>query len=154
MIRLMMTLLTAVALFGAHAGIARETVEFKNFTAFRNLVPGVDFYASNKQLVAPYLQPAAEAIARLKELLGPDIPKGAIFISSTLAQRDSVFEPRILRAGYGWTLNTVTADVQMQETMERIKAQLGDNVPAEIADRMKNIPREMSANVENQMVLS
>ena len=59
---------------------AQQTVSFKSFTAFRNVVPGIDFFASNRQAIAPYEKPAGEAIARLKQLFGANLPKGAIFI--------------------------------------------------------------------------
>ncbi len=130
---------------------AQQTASFKNFNAFRNIVPGIDFFASNRQKVAPYEKLAAEAVEKLKSLLGPDLPKGAIFICSTLAQKDAVYEPKVLKSGYSWTLTAVTSDVRMQEMQARMKSQMGDDIPAEIKERMQRMQPEMMANVEKQM---
>ncbi len=138
-----------------HLAGAQETASFKYFTAFRNAVPGIDFFASNRAAVAPYEKSAAEAIGRLQGLFGKDLPRGAVFICSTLAQKDAVYEPKVLRSGYKWTLTAVTADVQAQEMMARMKSQMGDDIPAEIRDRMqrmsKDMPKDMMANAEKQM---
>jgi len=56
--------------------------------------------------------------------------------------------------GYGWSLTAVTAAVRSQEMLARIKAQMGGDVPAEILDRIKNMPTDMMANAEKQMVTS
>jgi hypothetical protein len=145
---LLAALLVAVPLAAGPANA--QVVDFKNFVSFRNLVPGVDFFASNRKNVSPYEKPAAEAIARMKELLGDDLPKGAVFICSSVQQRDSVYEPRVLRSGYRWSITVVTAEVRTQEVLERIKAQMGDNIPAEIRDRIRNQPPEMMADAEQQ----
>jgi len=56
--------------------------------------------------------------------------------------------------GYGWTLMATTPDVRMQEIMERIKSQMGKDVPAELLKRIQNRPPEMMADAEKQMVKS
>jgi len=131
---------------------SQQAVSFKNFSSFRKLVTGIDFFASRRQLVTPYVEPTSETMARLQKLLGPDLPKGAIFICSTLEQKDSIYEPKVLRSGYGWTLTVITAEVRMQEMMERIKSQMGGEMPPEFKSRMNNMPPEMMAEAEKQMV--
>ncbi len=149
MLRFLLAALLVAVPLGAGSANA-QVVDFKNFVSFRNLVPGVDFFASNRKNVSPYEKPAAEAIARMRELLGGDLPKGAIFICSNVQQKDAVFEPRVLRSGYRWSITVVTPEVRMQEVMERMKAQMGDNIPAEIRDRIRNRPPEMMAGAEQQ----
>jgi len=131
---------------------AQQPVGFKNFTSFRQVVTGIDFFASNRQVVAPYEKPAAEAMAKLRELFGTNLPKGAIFICSTLEQKDSIYEPKVLKMGYGWTLTATTPDVRTQEMLARIKSQMGGEVPAEIMTRLRSRPPEMTADAEKQMV--
>jgi hypothetical protein len=154
MIRPIITVLTFIMAFGANLASAQQPASFKNFSAFRNVVPGIDFFASNRQVVAPYEQPTAEALDRLKGLLGTNLPKGAIFICSTLTQKDSIYEPKILKMGYGWTLTAVTPNVRAQQMLERIKSRMGGKVPAELLDRMNKMPGDMMANAEKQMVAS
>lgn len=130
---------------------AEDAPSFKNFSSFRQIAPGVDFYASNRQVVAPFEKPVNDAVARLKSLLGSDLPKGAVFVCSTLDQKDSIYEPRVLRAGYGWLVVVVTPEVQMQEAMERMKSQLGGAMPADMVRRMREGPPPgMMANMEKQ----
>ena len=38
-----------VAVFSISLVSAQQTASFKNFTAFRNVVPDIDFFASNRQ---------------------------------------------------------------------------------------------------------
>jgi hypothetical protein len=146
------TALVLVLAFGGAGANAQQAVSFKNFSSFKNLVPGVDFYSSGRQLVTPYVKPVSETMARLQKLFGANLPKGAIFICSTLEQRDSVYEPKVLRSGYGWTLTVETPEVRMQEMMDRMKSQMGGEIPAEFKSRMNNMPPEMMANAEKQMV--
>ncbi len=152
MIRPIIAAIVLITTFGATPGsAAQQSAVYKNFTSFRQLVPGIDFYASNSQIVAPYEKPAAEAITRLRNLFGSDLPTGAIFICSTLAQKDSVYEPKILKMGYSWTLTAFTPEVRMQETMARIKSQMGGEVPAAIMERLKR-SQEMTGEAQKQMV--
>ena len=143
-------LLLLVAVLGADAANAQDAVSFKNFTTFQNIVPGVDFFASNRQTITPYEVATAEAISKLKGLFDEDLPKGAIFICSNLAQKDSLYEPIVLRRGYKWVLISETPEVRMQEAMERIRARIGDNIPEEFRNRLNNPPQGMLANAESQ----
>jgi chorismate mutase len=153
MVRPVVTVLSLLVILGTAQAEAQEAPVFKNFASFRQIVPGIDFFASSRQVVTPYEKPAAETVARLKNLFGADLPKGAIFICSTVQQRDSIYEPKVLKAGYRWTLTAITAEVRNQEMLARIKAQMGGGpIPAEIADRMRSRIPEMSAQLEKQTV--
>jgi hypothetical protein len=154
MARPIIAALVFIVLTGSFPASGQQAATFKNFTSFKQPVPGIDFYASNRQNVTPYEKPAANAVAKLKSLLGENLPKGAIFICSTLQQKDSIYEPIVLKSGYGWTLTAVTPEVRAQEMIARIKSQMGGEIPAEILERIKNRPPEMMADAEKQMVTS
>jgi hypothetical protein len=144
--------LLSLALAPALSAPAQETALFKGFQGIKDVVRGVDFFAAERRLVTPFEKPLSETRQRLETLLGPDLPKGAVFICSSLQQKDNVYEPRVLRMGYGWILIALTADARMQETIERVKSQMGGEVPAEILDRLKNRSPEMKAMQEAGMV--
>jgi uncharacterized membrane protein YgcG len=152
MIRTVLSALVLIFTLGNVRAFAQETATFKNFAAFRQLVKGIDFYASNRQAVAAYEKPAAETMTRLEALLGTNLPKGAIFVCSTLEQKDSIYEPKVLKSGYGWTLTAITPEVRIQEMLARIKSQFDGEIPAEIKARINNRPPEMMAEAEKQMV--
>ena len=154
-IRFLLPVLILTAVFGVKPANT-QTASFKNFNSFLDVVPGVDFFASNRQLVAPYEEATAEAITKLRNLLGDDLPKGAIFISSNLTQKDSVYEQGILKQGYDWVLVFTTPEVRMEEQMDRLRSQLGDNIPEEMQQRMSNMsrdnmPRDMMPNVPSTL---
>ncbi len=154
MVRSVMTVLTLIAALGTLPANAQQAGRYKNFTKFGQPEAGIDFYASSRRLISPFEKPAAETMEKLKTLLGQNLPKGAIFICSTLEQKDSIYEPQILKMGYGWTLTATTADIRTQEMLARIKSQMGGEVPAEILDRIRNQPPGMAADFEKQMVSS
>jgi hypothetical protein len=154
MIRPIIAVFIFISMFGVNLGNAQQPIQFKNFTSFKQLVAGVDFYASNRQAIAPFEKPAADAIAKLRSLFGVDLPKGAIFICSTLAQKDAVYEPRVIKAGYGWTLTVTTPEVRREEMLASKKSQTGGDIPAELLSRMKNMQSNMPADAEKQMVTS
>lgn len=152
--RYIITALVLTAAFSINLANAQQPASFKNFVAFRNIVPGIDFFASNRQAVAAYEKPTADAMAKLEALLGANLPRGAVFVCSTIAQKDSVYEPKVLKSGYSWSLTVVTTEVRSQEMLARIKSQMGDNIPAEIRDRISKMQPEMMANSEKQAVAS
>jgi hypothetical protein len=151
MVRPIIAAFLLIMTFGFGSAYAQQPVAFKNFASFRGIVPGIDFYASNRQAISAYEKPASETITRLKKLFGENLPKGAIFVCSTLEQKDAVYEPKVLKSGYGWSLTAVTPAVRMQEIQARIKAQMGGQIPAEFLERMKKMPQDMAANAEKQM---
>jgi hypothetical protein len=151
MIRPIITAFVLFAALGADSVHSQQAVQFKHFVSFRQIVAGIDFYASNRPMIAPYEKPAADAIERLKTLLGAELPKGAIFICSTLEQKDSIYEPMVLKKGYAWVLTVNTPDVRVQEMMARVKSQMGGQIPEEMLARFKNRSPEMLADAGKQM---
>jgi len=147
--RFFLSLSIIIALFLPHSIWAQQSATFKSFNIYTGLVPGVDFFASKKQLTSSYQEPVTQVVERLNTLLGKSPPKGAIFICSTLEQKDSIYEPMILKMGYSWTLSIETADIQAEEMMARIKSMMGDDIPAEIMDRMSN---RQPAMIGNRMI--
>ena len=158
MIRSIIATCILIATFGANLWSAQQAVQkpvqFKGFVSFKQVVPGVDFYASDRKTVAPYEKPMADAIAKLKALFGEDLPKGAIFICSTLTQKDAVYEPRVIKSGYGWTLTVITSEARMQEMMARMKSQMGSQVSPELLGRLKTRQSDMTAEADKQAVVS
>ena len=154
MIRIIRFLLPVLAVAVCVNFANAQTVSFRNFSSFQDIVPGVDFFAASRQTVAPYEEAAAQAIEKLKYLLGDDIPKGAIFICTNLAQRDSLYEPVVMRQGYSWVLISVAAEVRMQEQMDRMRSQMGDNIPAEIRQRMNSMSSDMTSVVDRQAAVN
>ena len=122
-----------------------DTVSFKGFNKFKSGVGGVDFFASSRRIATQFETPVAEAYKRLATILGNDIPPGAIFICSSLQQKDSVYEPRVLRAGYRWILIALTSDARVDENIQRMKAQMGGEISAEVMARLKNRAPEVIA---------
>ncbi|MCL2878300.1 MAG: hypothetical protein FWF13_05920, partial [Acidobacteria bacterium] len=151
--RFLLPVLLLVAAFSVNSANA-QTVSFKNFNSFQNIVPGVDFFAANRQTIAPYENAAAEAIKRVKHLLGEDIPRGAIFICTNQTQIDSLYEPVVIRRGYSWVLILTTPEIRIQQQLERIKAQIGDNIPGEILQRMNSMSRDMASNNDDPQAVS
>ncbi len=122
----------------AHASLLSQgSGGMKNFNLYKEVVPGVDFFASNREATTAFQKPLVEARERLTSLLGPEWPRGAIFICSSLAQKDSFYEPRAIKMGYKWVLVAMTPEVQAEEMMARLKAQLGDQLPADRLERIR-----------------
>jgi len=129
-----------------------QTVSFRNFASFQDIAPGVDFFASNRETIAPYENAAKEAIERVKHLLGDDLPKGAIFICTNQTQTDSLYEPVVIRQGYSWVLILTTPEVQIRARIDSMKAQMGDNIPEEILQRINTQLRDTASNIDQQAV--
>jgi len=136
----------------AWPGLAAQEAGFRGFNQFSNVVPGIDFFASNRQQVTPFEQPMAAARQRLADLLGSELPRGAVFICSTLEQKDSVYEPRVLKNGYRWLLSSLTAEARTEEMLARIKSQGGNEVSPELLQRIRSRSQDMRAGAEAAMV--
>ena len=134
--RLLVTLLIVLVLAPGMA-LSQNAAAFKNFNRYSGLAPGVDFFAGSKAAVSPFTQPVADARQRLESLLGSNLPKGAIFVCSSMQQKDSVWEPRALKMGYGWVLTVLTPEAQMDEFISRFK-QMGVDIPPERLERMRS----------------
>jgi hypothetical protein len=152
MARIIATAFIFSALIFPQSILAQEADSYKSFTKYGGLVPGVDFFASKKQLVLPYEKPVAELVDRLEHLFGTPLPQGSIFICSTLEQKDSIYEPMILKMGYAWTLSVESSDIRTQEMLEQMKSRMGNEIPAEMLDRMKSMQSSMVATEENRTV--
>ena len=152
--RFLLPALILIVAFGVNFTNA-QTVSFKNFESFLDIVPGVDFFASDRQMVTPYEAATAEAIAKLKTLLGNDLPKGAIFICSNQTQRDSLYEPVVFRQGYEWVLISASSGGRNQDMLDRIRSQMGDNIPEEFRQRMNEMmQQEPAASVVDPQALT
>jgi hypothetical protein len=139
MARSVLSLFILVSMFLSPSLRAQETSTYKSFNKYAGLVKGIDFFASKKQSATPFQEPLQQVIARLEALLGDPLPKGSIFISSTQEQKDSIYEPMILKMGYAWTLSVESPEIRAQAMMERMRSMMGDDIPAEIRDRMRNM---------------
>lgn len=152
MARFVITALFLVLLPSSFSLGARAAETYKSFNKYARLVPGIDFYSSKRESITPYIKPATQAVEKLKTLLGENLPKGSVFICSTLEQKDSIYEPMVLKLGYQWTLSVESPEIRMEEMMARMKSMMGDDIPAEILDRMKSRQPSMMASAENRMV--
>jgi len=134
--RFLLLVLIPLVAFGVNSTNA-QTVSFKNFTSFMDIVPGtVDFFASSRETIAPYEDAARTAIERVKYLLGDEVPKGAIFICTNQAQLDSLYEPVVVRQGYSWVLILTAPEVRMRTQLDEIRNRMGDNIPEELLQRI------------------
>jgi hypothetical protein len=153
MVRSVITALFLVFLFSPQFIWAQQAEKFKSFNKYTGLVPGVDFFASKRQSAEPYEKPVTQEIEKLQTLLGENLPKGAIFICSTLEQKDSIYEPMILKMGYSWVLSLESQEIQAEEMMARIKSMMGeDEIPAEIMEQLKSRQSDMMASANNRVV--
>ena len=114
---------TAVILLALAAsfGLAQDN-PFPRFKQFKGVIPGVDVYATQRTDFESFVKPVADARAKMAGFIGDDIAPGAIFICSTLEQKDTVYEQRVFKYGYKWYLSQMTAEAQRQERMVRMQA--------------------------------
>jgi hypothetical protein len=126
----------------------------KNFNVFKNPSTGVDFYAGSKADVVPFEKPVSEGRQRLSVFLGSELTKGAVVICTTLAQKDSVSEARMLRLGYRWVLIELTPEATAQQTLARIKAESGGEIPPALLQRFQSPSPEMKAAGDARLVSS
>jgi hypothetical protein len=124
----------------------------QNFRSFKDIVPGVDLYAASREQVTPFQKPLAEARQRLGTFLGAELAPGAVVVCSTLAQKDTVSEARLLRMGYRWALIQLTLEATNQEMLARIKAQQGGEVPERLLQRLQNPTPEMKQMANARLV--
>jgi hypothetical protein len=123
----------------------------QNFKSFKDIAPGVDFYAASREQVIPFQKPVAEARQRLGTFLG-ELAPGAVVVCSTLAQKDTVSEARLLRMGYRWALIQLTLEASNQEMLARIKGQQGGEVPERLLQRLQNPTPEMKQMASARLV--
>jgi hypothetical protein len=131
----------------------------KNFKKFRDIAPGVDFFAGQRSDVTPFEKPITEGRQKLAAILGDTLSKGAIVICSTMEQKDSVNETKVLKMGYRWVLIQLTPAAinqqmltQMKAQMEKMKAQMGEQLPPGLLERLQNPSTEVKAAGEARLV--
>jgi hypothetical protein len=94
----------------------------KNFKVFKDIAPGVDFYAENQSDIEPYVKPVVEARTKLAGFLNTELARGAVFVCSTLKQKDAVYDLRTFKLGYKWYLTQLTQAAQREERQARMQA--------------------------------
>ena len=150
--RSLLQILMLAAVFSANFANA-QNVSFKNFMSFPDIVPGtVDYFASNRETIAPYEDATKTAIDRVKYLLGDEIPKGAIFICTNQAQVDSLYEPVVIRQGYSWVLISTTPEVRIKTQLDDIQARMGDMIPEEFLQRINSQLSSAKSDVDPQTI--
>ncbi len=111
-----------LALF-AGLSLAQENPFSKSFKLVKkDVAPGIDFYADSQSDIDPFIKPVAEARQKLSDLVGRELSKGAIFICSTLKQKDAVYDVRVFKSGYKWFLIQLTPEAQREERAARMAA--------------------------------
>ncbi len=140
-----------VLAFGA-PGYAQTDTFLKSFKQFKDVAPRVDFFAASQKEVTPFEKPVREAMQRLGNFLGKDVPKGAIFVCSSQEQKDAVYEPRVIKMGYQWLLTILTPEANAQAQIERLRAQMGNELPPNVLERIQSQNPEMRASMETRMV--
>ncbi|MBZ5498351.1 MAG: hypothetical protein LAP85_18275 [Acidobacteriia bacterium] len=121
MIQRLITAAVCLTLF-ASVSLAQGNPFSKNFKIFKDIAPGVDFYASNQSDIEPFVKPVTEARRKLADFLGTDLANGAVFVCSTLVQKDSVYDVRAFKLGYKWYLIQLTPEAQREERQARMQA--------------------------------
>jgi hypothetical protein len=102
--------------------LAQGNPYLKNFKIFKEVAPGVDFYATQQSDIDPYVPAVSEARKKLANFLGVDLARGAVFVCSKLAQKDAVYDTRTFRLGYKWYLLQLTPEAQREERQARMQA--------------------------------
>ena len=120
MIKRLTTTALFLALFSGY-GLAQDNL-FPKFKLFKDVAPGIDFYADERGQVEPFAKAVIDARGRMKDFLGDRIAAGAVFICSTLAQKDTVYDLRVFKR-YKWYLVQLTAEAQREERTVRMQAQ-------------------------------
>jgi hypothetical protein len=164
--RFVLMVLTALPLV-SRAALPQSDSFAKNFKTFKQIASGIDFYAATREHVKPFEKGVQETRQRLATFLGPDLAPGAVVVCSTLAQKDSVNETRVLRMGYRWALIQLTPEASLEERLARMKAQLSaagassnsgtpttTEIPAARLERLRNPSPEMKAAAEAALVNS
>lgn len=139
---------------GVAPGLAQEDSFRKHFKLFREVIPGVDFFAAKPGETTAFQQPIAEARKKLADMLGGNLAKGAVVVCSSAEQKDAANEKRLLATGYSWVLIQMTPDATNQQMMAQMKAQMGGQLPPGFLERFQNQSPEMKAAAEKRVVTS
>ena len=114
MIQRLKTAMILLPLF-ASLGVAQENPFTKYFKVFKDVAPGVDFYATSQADIDAFVKPIAEARKTVAEFLNVELAPGAVFVCSTLTQKDAVYDVRAFKLGYKWYLVQLTSEAQREE---------------------------------------
>ncbi|UCF38249.1 MAG: hypothetical protein JSU96_05200 [Acidobacteriota bacterium] len=144
---LMLTAILLLTCLNPVSGASKENLFSRDFELFSGQVPGVDFLASERSEITPFIGPVTEVRSRLQSLLGDDLPDGAVFVCSSSEQRDAVYEPRALRMGYRWVVMALNTEAETRGLIERMKARSGGEIPAERLERMRSRAGEMQVRM-------
>ncbi|MGD0307692.1 MAG: hypothetical protein ABSC02_00240 [Acidobacteriota bacterium] len=107
----------------AGLSLAQENPFSKNFKFFKkDVAPGIDYFAENQNDIEPYIKPVVEARAKIGDFLGKELSRGAIFVCSTVAQKDAVYDVKVFKSGYKWYLIQLTPEGQREERTARQQA--------------------------------
>ena len=145
----------ALALFLSLAvvpGSSQQSSFTKYFKQFSNVVAGVDFFSGSRAEASVFEKQVSEARQRLADLIGGELARGAIVICSSLEQKDSVSEARVLKMGYSWALIVLTPEATQQQMLASVKAQMGDQLPPGILERFKNPSPEMKTASQDRLI--
>lgn len=143
----------AVAAFlSVSLGLAQTNSFKKNFNLFKEVAPGIDFYASSKADIASFEKPVREAQQKIASLVDRKLARGAIVICTTMEQKDSVQETRMLKLGYSWVLIQLTPQATAQQMVTQIKARLGNMAPPGLLEMIQNRPPEQKAADKARMI--
>jgi len=136
----------SVSLYGA------QTDSFKkNFNLFREVAPGVDFFAASKSDTAPFERPVREAQKKLASLIGRKLSRGVVVVCTTMEQKDSVLESRLLKLGYSWALIQLTPAAMAERITAEMKSRMGNMTPPGVLEMMRNGPPEQKAADDARM---
>ncbi len=107
----------------AGLSLAQENPFSKSFKLVKkDVAPGIDFYADNQSDIDPFVKPVAEAREKIADFVGKELSRGAIFVCSTLKQKDAVYDVRVFKSGYKWFLIQLTPEAQREERAARMAA--------------------------------
>jgi len=149
-------LIAGIVLALAQAAAAADSVDSftRSFKKFANAAPGIDIFAGSRADAAHLEKPLAEMRAKLVTFLGETIARGAIVVCTSLEQKDSVTERRVLRMGYRWVLIQLTPDATNQQMLAQIKSQMGGQLPPGMLERLQSPSPEMKAAADARLVSS
>jgi hypothetical protein len=68
--------------------LAQENPFTKTFKHFKDVAPGIDFYATAQSDFEHYVKPVTDVRQKIAEFTGGELAPGAIFVCSKLAQKD------------------------------------------------------------------
>jgi hypothetical protein len=129
----------------AGLSLAQENPFSKNFKFFKkDGAPGIDYFAENQNDIEPYIKPVVEARAKIGDFLGKELSRGAIFVCSTVAQKDAVYDVKIFKSGYKWYLIQLTPEGQREERAARQQAAAAQRQAAASAGQDQGVGQDQA----------